>query len=53
MTNVSDSSPTSYRFADLTLDVARRNVARGGELIELKALFCRRLDQDARDFKCD
>jgi len=38
MTNVSDNSPTSYRFADLTLDVARRSVARGGQLIELKAL---------------
>src|SRR6187551_1965614 len=38
MTNVSDNSPTSYRFADLTLDVARRSVARGGQPIELKAL---------------
>ena len=38
MTNVSDSLATSYRFADLTLDVLRRTVARGGQPIELKAL---------------
>src|SRR6188474_3054993 len=38
MTNDSNNSPTSYRFADLTLDVARRSVARGGQPIELKAL---------------
>src|SRR6188474_3681213 len=38
MTNDSNNSPTSYRFADLTLDVARRTVARRGQPIELKAL---------------
>src|SRR6188474_2644394 len=38
MTNDSNNSPTSYRFADLTLDVTRRSVARGGQPIELKAL---------------
>src|SRR5262245_39113260 len=38
MTTVSDNLATSYRFADLTLDVLRRSVARGGHLIELKAL---------------
>jgi TolB-like protein/DNA-binding winged helix-turn-helix (wHTH) protein/Tfp pilus assembly protein PilF len=30
--------PSTYRFADLTLDVARRSVMRRGELIELKTL---------------
>ncbi|HVJ23230.1 MAG TPA: winged helix-turn-helix domain-containing protein, partial [Burkholderiales bacterium] len=38
MTHVSNNLATSYRFADLTLDVARRSVARGGQPIELKAL---------------
>src|SRR5262245_55443823 len=38
MTTVSDNLATSYRFADLTLDVLRRSVARGGQPIELKAL---------------
>ena len=30
--------PSNYRFADLTLDVARRSVTRHGDAIELKAL---------------
>jgi TolB-like protein/DNA-binding winged helix-turn-helix (wHTH) protein/Tfp pilus assembly protein PilF len=38
MTNVSDNLATNYRFADLTLDMLRRSVARGGQPIELKAL---------------
>ena len=33
-----DSLPFNYRFADLTLDVARRCVTRQGQPIELKAL---------------
>jgi hypothetical protein len=38
MTNVSDNLATSYRFADLTLDVLRRTFARNEQLIELEAL---------------
>jgi TolB-like protein/DNA-binding winged helix-turn-helix (wHTH) protein/Tfp pilus assembly protein PilF len=33
-----DDLPSNYRFADLTLDVARRRVTRRGETLELKAL---------------
>src|SRR5262245_41031489 len=38
MTPPADSQPSNYRFADLTLDVARRCVTRRGQAIELKAL---------------
>ncbi len=38
MTGPADALPTLYRFADLTLDVARRSVMRAGQPIELKAL---------------
>ena len=38
MTPEADSLPSKYRFADLTLDVARRCVTRQGQTIELKAL---------------
>lgn len=38
MTTSAFDTPVSYRFADLTLDVARRLVARAGKPIELKAL---------------
>ena len=39
MTTVTtDNSTSKYRFADLTLDVARRSVMRHGQPIELKAL---------------
>ena len=38
MTTPADSLPSNYRFADLTLDVARRSVSRQGEPVELKAL---------------
>ncbi len=38
MTHPADSSTTIYRFADLTLDTARRRVLRGGGAVELKAL---------------
>ena len=37
MTTVADS-PSTYRFADLNLDAARRRVTRQGQPIELKAL---------------
>ena len=38
MTPPVDGVPSNYRFADLTLDVARRSVTRQGEAIELKTL---------------
>jgi len=38
MTTQVDNLPVNYRFADLTLDVARRCVTRQGQTIELKAL---------------
>jgi len=38
MTTPADGNPPNYRFADLTLDVARRSVTRNGQPIELKAL---------------
>src|SRR4026208_400151 len=38
MTPPPDGLPSNYRFADLTLDVARRCVTRQGQTIELKAL---------------
>jgi len=38
MTPPVDGLPPNYRFADLTLDVARRCVTRQGQAIELKAL---------------
>ena len=38
MTPPADGQPSNYRFADLTLDVARRCVTRQGQPIELKAL---------------
>ena len=38
MTTPADGLPSNYRFADLTLDVARRRVTRQGQPIELKAL---------------
>ena len=38
MTTPADGNPSNYRFADLTLDVARRSVTRGDQPIELKAL---------------
>jgi adenylate cyclase len=38
MTPPADGPPSNYRFADLTLDVARRCVTRQGQPIELKAL---------------
>jgi TolB-like protein/DNA-binding winged helix-turn-helix (wHTH) protein len=38
MTPPAHGLPSNYRFADLTLDVARRCVARQGQTIELKAL---------------
>ncbi len=38
MTTPADGLPSNYRFADLTLDVARRCVTRQGKPIELKAL---------------
>jgi DNA-binding winged helix-turn-helix (wHTH) protein/TolB-like protein len=38
MSTPANDPPSGYRFADLTLDVARRSVARHGEPIELKAL---------------
>ena len=38
MTPPVDGLPSNYRFADLTLDVARRCVTRQGQTIELKAL---------------
>ena len=38
MTPSADGQPSNYRFADLTLDVARRCVTRNGQPIELKAL---------------
>src|SRR5262245_3795113 len=38
MTPAADGLPSTYRFADLTLDVARRCVLRQGQPIELKAL---------------
>ena len=38
MTTPADGLPSIYRFADLTLDVARRRVTRQGQPIELKAL---------------
>jgi adenylate cyclase len=38
MTPPPDGLPSNYRFADLTLDVARRCVMRQGQPIELKAL---------------
>ena len=38
MTTPVDNLPVNYRFADLTLDVARRSVTRQGQTIELKAL---------------
>src|SRR5688572_24535905 len=34
----SDGQSTNYRFADLTLDVARRRLTRDGQPIELKSL---------------
>jgi DNA-binding response OmpR family regulator len=38
MTPPVDGLPSNYRFADLTVDVARRSVTRHGDAIELKAL---------------
>jgi len=38
MTPPADGLPSKYRFADLTLDVARRAVTRDGRQIDLKAL---------------
>ena len=38
MTTPADGLPSIYRFADLTLDAARRRVTRQGQPIELKAL---------------
>jgi TolB-like protein/DNA-binding winged helix-turn-helix (wHTH) protein/Tfp pilus assembly protein PilF len=38
MTKPADIPPSSYRFADLALDVARRSVTRRGQPIELKSL---------------
>jgi TolB-like protein/DNA-binding winged helix-turn-helix (wHTH) protein len=38
MTMSADDTPITYRFADLTLDVARRCVTRDGVPVELKAL---------------
>src|SRR5688572_9021830 len=38
MTSPADDLASNYRFADLTLDVARRCVTRQGQTIELKAL---------------
>ena len=38
MTSQADGLPSNYRFADLTLDVARRSVTRQGQAIELKTL---------------
>ena len=38
MTTSADGAPSNYRFADLTLDVARRCVTRHGQRVELKAL---------------
>ncbi len=38
MTTPVDDLPSNYRFADLTLDVARRCVTRQGQHVELKAL---------------
>ncbi len=38
MTTSADGPSSHYRFADLTLDVARRRVMRHGQPIELKAL---------------
>ena len=38
MTSLAESPVTNYRFADLTLDAARRRVTREGRTIELKAL---------------
>jgi TolB-like protein/DNA-binding winged helix-turn-helix (wHTH) protein len=38
MSTPANDPPSGYRFADLTLDIARRSVARHGEPIELKAL---------------
>jgi DNA-binding winged helix-turn-helix (wHTH) protein len=38
MTPPTDGPPSNYRFADLTLDVARRCVMRHGQSIELKTL---------------
>src|SRR5687768_9428311 len=38
MTTPADAPPSVFRFADLTLDAARRRVARAGQVIELKAL---------------
>src|SRR5687768_5361045 len=38
MTMSAADRPITYRFADLTLDVARRCVTRDGEPVELKAL---------------
>jgi DNA-binding winged helix-turn-helix (wHTH) protein/TolB-like protein len=38
MTTPTHGLPTSYRFADLTLDIARRSLTRHGQPIELKAL---------------
>jgi TolB-like protein/DNA-binding winged helix-turn-helix (wHTH) protein len=38
MTMSADDRPVTYRFADLTLDVARRCVTRDGGAVELKAL---------------
>jgi TolB-like protein/DNA-binding winged helix-turn-helix (wHTH) protein/Tfp pilus assembly protein PilF len=38
MTAPADPLPSIYRFADLTLDVARRRVTRDGQSIDLRAL---------------
>ena len=38
MTKPADIPPSSYRFADLSLDVPRRSVTRRGQPIELKSL---------------
>jgi TolB-like protein/DNA-binding winged helix-turn-helix (wHTH) protein/tetratricopeptide (TPR) repeat protein len=38
MTTPADAPPSVFRFADLTLDAARRRVTRQGQPVELKAL---------------